>query len=174
MSLTFQLFQRFGHETDFTIADFVADLRAPTPSAAAELAVPEISKIEDGIRSYQDRFRLALRKKLDYMKLQYEKCMQARCYREPLESINEKYLNVDMLVKSINDNAINKLVLAKKDFEGKITKLDALSPLKTLLRGYSITKKGGKVVSSVKDLHKDDEISIRFTDGEAIGIIKEI
>ena len=163
-----------GHETDFTIADFVADLRAPTPSAAAELAVPEISKIEDRIRNYQDRFRLALRKKLDYMKLQYEKCMQARCYKEPLEAINERYVNVDMLVKIMIDSTNKKAILAKKDFEGVITKLDALSPLKTLLRGYSIAKKDGKVVRSVKDLHKDDEISIRFTDGEVKGTIKEI
>lgn len=166
MSQSFQLFQPFGHETDFTIADFVADLRAPTPSAAAELAVPEISKIEEAIRNYQNRYRVALRKKVDYMKLQFEKCMQARCYKEPLELVNEHYLNIDRYVKSMTDNISNKLLIAKKDFTGAITKLDALSPLKTLARGYSITKKGDSIVKSVKELKAGDKIAIRFTDGE--------
>jgi exodeoxyribonuclease VII large subunit len=162
----YHLFLQFGHETDFTIADFVADLRAPTPSAAAELAVPEISKIEEGIQSYKNRYRVALKKKVDYMKLQYEKCMQARCYKEPLQGINEKYINIDMLVKNMADNAIKKLVISRKDFEGSITKIDALSPLKTLQRGYSIAKKGEKIVKSVKELQTGDEICIRFIDGE--------
>lgn len=105
-----------GHETDFTIADFVSDLRAPTPSAAAELAVPEINKIEEMISNYQNRYRLALKKKVDYMKLQFEKCMQSRCFKEPLEKINEKYINIDMLVKSITDNISRKVIISKKDF----------------------------------------------------------
>ena len=166
LNLNFRLSQLCGHETDFTIADFVADLRAPTPSSAAELAVPEISKIEEGIRTYQNRYRIALKKKVDYMKLQYEKCMQSRSYKEPLQGINEKYINIDMLVKNMSDNVSKKLVISRKDLEGNITKLDALSPLKTLLRGYSIAKKGEKIVKSVKELQTGDEICIRFTDGE--------
>lgn len=173
MNQSFQLFLLFGHETDFTIADFVADLRAPTPSAAAELAIPEISKIEEAITNYQTRYRIALRKKVDYMKLQFEKCMQARAYKEPLQDINEKYMNIDILVKSISDNISQKLVISKKEFEGKITKLDALSPLKTLLRGYSITKKEEKIIKSAKDLHVGDKISIRFADGERLAEIEK-
>ena len=145
----------------------MADLRSPTPSAAAELAVPEISKIEDGIMSFQNRYRVALKKKVDYMKLQFEKCMQMRCYREPLEQINEKYLNLDRQIKSITDSVSNKVVISKKDFTGAITKLDALSPLKTLARGYSIASKEGKAVKSVKELKTGDKVSIRFSDGTA-------
>ncbi len=154
-----------GHETDFTIADFVADLRAPTPSAAAELAVPEISKIEEMIGNYQNRYRLALKKKVEYMKLRYEKCMQSRAYREPLQGINEKYITLDMLVKNINNSINQKITISKKDFTNVITKLDTLSPLKTLARGYSIATKNGKNIKSVKELKAGDKVNLRLTDG---------
>ena len=166
MNLSSLLFLLFGHETDFTIADFVADLRAPTPSAAAELAVPEVSKIEEGITNYQNRYRIALRKKVEYMRLQFEKCMQMRCYKEPKDMINEKYINIDTQVKEMINCITKKSIIAKRDFSGAVTKLDALSPLKTLARGYSITTKKNKVVKFAKDLKKGDNITIRFSDGE--------
>ncbi len=155
-----------GHETDFTIADFVADLRAPTPSAAAELAVPEISKIEEMLRNYQNRYRIALKKNVDFMKLRFEKCMQSRAYKEPMQGINEKYITVDMLVKNICNDINKKITLCKKDFTSSITKLDALSPLKTLARGYSIASKDNKVIKKAEELNTGDKINIRFSDGE--------
>ena len=155
-----------GHETDFTIADFVADLRAPTPSAAAELAVPNISDVLLKLKSYNNRYRLALKKKVDFMKLSYEKCMNRRAFREPLQTVNERYILLDKNVKSIQ----NEIMSIYKDKKSKaintIEKLDALSPLKTLTRGYSITEMNGKVVKSVKELKENDEINIRFKDGE--------
>lgn len=155
-----------GHETDFTIADFVSDLRAPTPSAAAELAVPEISKIEEMIRNYQNRYRLSLKKNVDYMKLRYEKCMQSRAYKEPTQRINENYITIDNIIKSMISSANNKMIVAKTSFVNNVSKLDALSPLKTLSRGYSIASKENKIVKSVKELNTGDKISIRFSDGE--------
>ena len=155
-----------GHETDFTIADFVAGLRAPTPSAAAELAVPNISDVLLKLKSYNNRYRLALKKKVDFMKLSYEKCMNRRAFREPLQTVNERYILLDKNVKSIQ----NEIMSIYKDKKSKaintIEKLDALSPLKTLTRGYSITEMNGKVVKSVKELKENDEINIRFKDGE--------
>ena len=159
------LISAVGHETDFTIADFVADLRAPTPSAAAELAVPNISDVLLKLKSYNNRYRLALKKKVDFMKLSYEKCMNRRAFREPLQTINERYILLDKNVKSIQ----NEIMSIYKDKKSKaintIQKLDALSPLKTLTRGYSITEMNGKVVKSVKELKENDEINIRFKDG---------
>ena len=160
------LISAVGHETDFTIADFVSDLRAPTPSAAAELAVPEISKVEEGLRNYQNRYRLALRKKIELAKLRFEKCMQSRVYKEPLQEINDKYMLVDSFIKSISNDMNKKLMIAKTDFSNSLSRLDALSPLKTLSRGYSITMKDNKAVKKAKNLKTGDKINIRFSDGE--------
>ena len=154
-----------GHETDFTIADFVADLRAPTPSAAAELAVPEISKIEEMIRNYQNRFRVALRKNIEFKKLRFEKCMQSRAYKEPTQGINERYIALDMIIKNMTNSINNKVMLSKKDFANHVTKLDALSPLKTLARGYSIATKDDRIIKSAKDLESGDKVTLRFVDG---------
>ena len=155
-----------GHETDFTIADFVADLRAPTPSAAAELAVPNIAEIILKISTYNNRLKLALKKKVEFMRLRYEKCMNSRVFKDPLQKINEKYMLVDMKIKSIQNSIINIYKDKKTAMVKHISKLDALSPLKTLTRGYSIVQMNGKVVKSVKDLQKDDEIDIRLLDGK--------
>ena len=143
-----------GHETDFTISDFVSDLRAPTPSAAAELAVPEISKIEEMIRNYQTRYKIALKKNVQFMRLRFEKCMQSRVYKEPIQAINERYIYLDSIIKSLTNSINNRLNVSKKDFATSITKLDTLSPLKTLARGYSIVSKENRVIKSAKDLEK--------------------
>ena len=154
-----------GHETDFTIADFVADLRAPTPSAAAELAVPNISDLILKLEGYNNRYKLALKKKVEFMKLRYEKCMNSRVFKEPLQKINEKYILIDMKVKSIQNSMTAIYNKRKTEMVKHVAKLDGLSPLKTLTRGYSIVQMDGKVISSVSQLKKDDEIDIRLTDG---------
>ena len=156
-----------GHETDFTIADFVADLRAPTPSAAAELAVPNVNDILLDLEKYDNRLKNALKKKIELMKLRYEKCMASRVFKEPLQKINERYVIIDMKVKQMQSSISNKMKDNKTRMVELITKLDTLSPLKTLARGYSLTTDArGKVINSVKDLHKDDEIVLRFHDGK--------
>ena len=156
-----------GHETDFTIADFVADLRAPTPSAAAELAVPDIFEVKQKIINYQDRSKLALKKKIEIMKLRYEKCMMNKVFKDPLQNIHEKYISLDMINKSLQNSINNKVQINKTKMVELITKLDSLSPLKTLTRGYSILEKDNKIVKSVKSLNINDEISIRLIDGNA-------
>ena len=156
-----------GHETDFSISDFVADLRAPTPSAAAELAVPNVSDYILKLENYNLRYKNALKKKIEVMKLRYEKCMMNRAFRNPLQNIHDKYVTLDMINKSMQNNIFNKIQIEKTNMIKLITKLDSLSPLKTLTRGYSIIEKDGKVVKSVNDLKMNDEISIRLLDGIA-------
>lgn len=155
-----------GHETDFTIADFVADLRAPTPSAAAELAVPNISDIILKLESYRNRYKQALKKKIEIMRLRYEKCMNSRAFKEPQQKINEMYILIDMKIKSMQTSITNLYKDKKNNMINLIAKLDGLSPLKTLARGYSIVELNGKAVKSIKEVKKDDEIEMRFFDGK--------
>lgn len=155
-----------GHETDFTISDFVADLRAPTPSAAAELAVPDIQELKLKLQGYENRFKQALIRKLQFMRLRYEKCMKSRVFTEPLQKINEQYVAIDMQVKTMEHCILQKLQLEKSNFQKLVLQLDTLSPLKTLARGYGIVYKDGKRVNKVKELSTQDEIAIRLQDGE--------
>ena len=155
-----------GHETDFSISDFVADLRAPTPSAAAELAVPDIYEVKQKINTYQNRLKMALTKKLEIMKLRYDKCMSSSVFKEPTRRIQENYIKIDSYVKQL-ENLINKTKEKNKNkYIELVSKLDTLSPLKTLTRGYSIIEKDGKIVKSITDLQTEDKISIRLKDGE--------
>ena len=154
-----------GHETDFSISDFVADLRAPTPSAAAELAVPNMVDVVKNIESYENRYKISLKKKVELMRLRYEKCMTRSVFREPLQKLNEKSLVLDNNVKLISNYINKKLNEEKLKFEKKVARLDSLSPLKTLQRGYSVVTKDGKTVNSVRLLNTGDEINLRLSDG---------
>ena len=160
-----------GHETDFSISDFVADLRAPTPSAAAELAVSDVYEIKRKIETYQDRLRMALIKKVEVMKLRYDKCMASVVFREPLRKINDNYLSLDNLIKRLEIAIKAKQEKSKNEYIKLVSKLDTLSPLKTLTRGYTITEKEGKIIKSKKELQKGDIVNIKFIDGNKEAII---
>ena len=154
-----------GHETDFSISDFVADLRAPTPSAAAELAVPNVADIQIKLDGYSLRFKNALKKKIEIMRLRYEKCMMNKVFKDPLRNIHDKYLRIDIINKSMQNSMNNKIQSSKSKMVQLITKLDSLSPLKTLTRGYSIVQKEGKLVKSTTDVLVGDSVDIRLIDG---------
>ncbi len=155
-----------GHETDFTIADFVADLRAPTPSAAAELAVANIDDVRETLKTYNNRYKVSLKKKIELMKMSYEKCMTRQAFKNPTQKINEQYMLIDMKVKSLQNSILLKIKEDKTKFVKEVAKLDALSPLKTLTRGYSIiSKQDGRIAKEVKDLSQGEKVSIRLSDG---------
>lgn len=162
-----------GHETDFTIADFVADLRAPTPSAAAELAVANIDDVRETLKLYNNRYKVALKKKIELMRLSYEKCMARPAYKNPTQKINEQYMVIDMNVKALQNSMMLKLKEAKTSFVKETAKLDSLSPLKTLTRGYSIVTKqeSGKAIKSVDDLNSGEKVNLRLSDGQKTATI---
>ena len=154
-----------GHETDFTIADFVADLRAPTPSAAAELANPDIYELKNKINTLNERARLSLKKKLELMKMKYQSLMNSKVFTDPIQNMQNNYLRIDGFIKRLENSIVLKQKGVQKDFKSMALKLDALSPLKTMVRGFSIIEKDGKIIKSSKNLEKDDEVSIKLIDG---------
>ncbi len=156
-----------GHETDFSISDFVSDLRAPTPSAAAELAVPDIYEVKQKINGYQNRLKLALNKKYEMLKLRYEKIISSSIFKDPTRMINDRAILLDKNIKRIETAIQNKKQEQKEKYVKLISKLDALSPLKTLARGYSIIEQNGEMVNSVKQLKSGTEIDIKLVDGNS-------
>jgi len=163
-----------GHETDFTIADFVADLRAPTPSAAGELAVPDRNEIIWKLQNINRRLSLSLSKKVENMHSRYQKVMNSRVLRDPLSTFNEKRLRVDNLIKNLVKNTNIELKNKKLVLVKSVAALDALSPLKTLARGYSIVEnKEGQVVRYAKELEVGDEIKLTLNDGKIKAVVKE-
>ncbi len=162
-----------GHETDFTIADFVADLRAPTPSAAGELAVPELNELMWKLENIRKKICLLLTQKLELMKNKYYSLMNSKVLKNPYDILQQKTLTVEKYESELISNITIKI----KDDRLKLTKiassLDALSPLKTLTRGYSIIEdKNRNVITSVKEIKTNDIVSIILTDGSKEAIVK--
>ena len=161
------LISAVGHETDFTIADFVADLRAPTPSAAGELAVPDVLEVRWKLENINKRLANSLRKKVENMRIKYDNLKNSRALKNPYDALRQKMIVCDNLYKNIENNFSLKVKDRHIKLVGLIGRLENLSPLKTMLRGYSIVENlDGKVIKSVNDLSKDDEISIRLNDGK--------
>ena len=154
-----------GHETDFSISDFVADLRAPTPSAAAELAVPNIDDVKYTIEQYENQYKVLLKRKVQLMRAKFDMIMENKSFKNPLLIVENKTLLLDKLEKEIIDLFKNIIQRKEAKFNELVVGLDALSPLKTLLRGYSIVEKNDNVVKSVSDLDVGDNIKIILNDG---------
>ena len=164
-----------GHETDFTIADFVADLRAPTPSAAAELAVADIHQIENRIAGYEELVNKAFMKVISQKRAVIDNYSMRLKYLNPVSRINEKRITLDRLKERLDDN-MSKLL---KDYRHKLevyaSRLHGVSPLEKLGQGYSCTQnENGVPVTSVSNIALGDIITTTLKDGEIISQIKEV
>jgi len=155
-----------GHETDFSISDFVADLRAPTPSAAAELAVFDVADTKWKIQNYSNSLRVLLNKKLEITKNRYKSVLSTKPFTQPLSSVQDKYQIIDNLVKELKYNFEKVYNNNKTKFIEVTSILDSISPLKTLQRGYAIVaNKDGQTIKSVKQLNVEDIVNVNFVDG---------
>ena len=155
-----------GHETDFTICDFVADLRAPTPSAAAELAVPDIREDIAFVQTVVYECEATLLQRVNDEKERLEIIKERLRYRSPSMLIDQRIQTVDTLMTSALLSVQRKLDSETARLSSTAVRLDALSPLKVMARGYSIVTKDEKVVASSKALKKGDRITVGFSDGE--------
>ncbi len=157
-----------GHETDFTIADFVADLRAPTPSAAAEIAVPSIAELAAAIESDKSRLMQAQISRLRNLQLK----INSLKLKTPQEIINDNSQRLDNLTHRM-ENSFKLTLMQKKKLLGEQSgKLNALSPLNTLSRGYAIpVKEDGTVIRSIGDTKKGDEFILKLKDGDTKAMV---
>ncbi len=157
-----------GHETDFTICDFVSDMRAPTPSAAAELAVPDVEVLKYKLQNYNVRMKSALVKKLTICETQLQKIKTRPVFRQPYDKLNQYRLKLDNEVKHLFRNNEMFIKDKKAQFALLAGKLDALSPLKILERGYSVVRNPeGTIVSGLEQINIGDMLELSLKDGKA-------
>ena len=154
-----------GHETDFTIADFVADLRAPTPSAAAELAVPDVREHSAYLFSVKNFIENTVRIKIENERQKIESLVSSKSFVKPSDMVKSHRQFLDSLVFSCESELKISLEKERNNFSSLVSKLDALSPLKVLSRGYAVVTDKEKVVTAKRFLKPGDEISLRFSDG---------
>ena len=177
-----------GHEIDFTIADFVADLRAPTPTAAAELAVPDIGTINNYLENVINRSTISINNYIDIRKQKLGNLVNSYVLKKPTAMYEIKEQNLDYLIDNLNkgiekifDN--NRIRLYKvtssyvlnnpdimykfkmQNLEHIINKLEVLNPMNTLKRGYSIVKKDDKVITDIEKVSVDDMINVNIKNG---------
>jgi exodeoxyribonuclease VII large subunit len=154
-----------GHETDFTIADFIADMRASTPSAAAEIAVPEINTVSDRIRNATQRIENIMMYKLSDAETRYERAANSYVFKNFPDKIANEQIYMQSINKSINSAMNNMLEKYRLNFDSATQRLELLSPLNVLKKGYSVVYSGENIVKSIDDVKKDDVVNIRVSDG---------
>ncbi len=158
-----------GHETDFTIADWVADLRAPTPSAAAEIAVPSQIELKSQIAGFQTRLYSAMAKGIELKRMRLSRAVM----RDPRERFGDEQQRIDHLTKRLEQSYRISEMNCKKRLSQLCAKLDTLSPLSVMARGYAIPmEEDGTVIKSARSLVSGKEFSLRLYDGERECVVK--
>ena len=163
-----------GHETDFTICDFVADLRAPTPSAAAELAVPDIENEMFSIKNMGAAIETSIN---HFIEMREEKLSQIK-NNSVIADANTFFENLEKNVRDSNDKLIalyrNILIGKESELKAEANSLNALSPLAVIGRGYSIVKKDDNVVKKISDISINDEIKVIISNGQINAVVNEV
>lgn len=164
-----------GHETDFTICDFVADMRAPTPSAAAELAVPDANELQYALSALKNRMFLNVSSGIADRRSRLEYLMSKGALKSPDEMLSNRSQRLDTAFSKMLSSYENRIGGKKVEFISTATALSKLDPMSVLMRGFAfVSDKNGKNVYSSQALAKGDKINVRFHDGSAVCEVKEI
>lgn len=163
-----------GHETDFTICDFVSDMRAPTPSAAAELISPDINDLKDNIENINYTLKFLISKKVKDAKDKLVFLQKSKVFVSPQTLIEQERLSVDILSNKLITTYRQMLFSENKRLEKLISNLQVLSPLNSLSRGYAIPLKDSKPITTIKKLKIDDTIQLKLSDGTISCVVSEI
>lgn len=164
-----------GHETDFTICDFVADMRAPTPSAAAELAVPDANELQYALSALKNRMFLNVSSGIADRRSRLEYLTSKGALKSPDEMLLNRSQRLDTAFSKMLSSYENRIGGKKVEFISAATALSKLDPMSVLMRGFAfVSDKSGKNVYSSQALAKGDKINVRFHDGSAVCEVKEI
>lgn len=164
-----------GHETDFTICDFVADMRAPTPSAAAELAVPDANELQYALSALKNRMFLNVSSGIADRRSRLEYLTSKGVLKSPDEMLSNRSQRLDTAFSKMLSSYENRIGGKKVEFISAATALSKLDPMSVLMRGFAfVSDKNGKNVYSSQALAKGDKINVRFHDGFAVCEVKEI
>lgn len=155
-----------GHEPDITISDFVADLRAATPSNAAELAVPDQADISSRLAQLAARLRQQMLRELTLAQTKLHRFQASRALSDPMNMVEDRRIRLDSDMQRLVTAMMQNVFQEKNRFAAAAAKLDALSPLKVLGRGYAIPQKNGAVICSAAELKSGDMFTLRLRDGE--------
>jgi len=157
-----------GHEIDFTIADFVADLRAPTPSAAAELAVPDRRELNEKVNSLFKNLKFSTQNYFTSKKLEIQGLENDLIRQHPLNIIRELQAKLDRTVISLNNTVQNTLKTKRNRLEILFNELKELSPQEALKRGYSLIRKENRILNSIEDIKLSDKLQLILSDGKCL------
>ncbi len=161
-----------GHETDTTLCDYASDLRAPTPSAAAELAVPDRAALMQGLDERAEKMRNCLERRLTSYKVKLDASAKQLALASPSEKLRGAQSRIKKAEELINISALATLDKKRLLLAASAGRLEAINPLAVISRGYSVTRDGdGKVVSSVSSVEKDDRISVLVSDGSIDAVV---
>lgn len=160
-----------GHEPDVTISDFVADLRAATPSNAAELAVPDQEALLQNLDSISSSMAACLNRQLRSARQHLQVLSQSPALLSPVGYIQQKEMSLDNIKNRLVAAQNQNIHSSKQRYIAQVSKLDAMSPLKVLTRGYAMTQRAGVVVRSITQVEKDDEITISLSDGNLTAVV---
>lgn len=164
-----------GHETDYTISDLAADLRAPTPSAAAELAVPSAEELKKYLKGSEERLSAGIISNLYKHRQSFEGLRASRIFRLPSQLTEAKTLELASLTDKLVSRFEKNISAYREKFERLCASLDALSPLKILKRGYAfVENEEADIIDSVKKISENSILSLNFSDGKAICKVTEL